>query len=237
MDIGQTSLPVFVNPSSLQFPIDDTSSQNQTFTLFNPYEFSVKFKILATAPNKYKLNATSGMINGKHYVDLMVRHLAVSLNEIGATDFLRVEIIRDGEVIGTKDIQLQVVPHVNRPHHLESAMFRSFPSPSTSQSDTSSVRGRQKRVTFVHGASDTRQPPLNQDNRLLNAFIFFLLIICGATVLIPTFNEDLTEPRSNEGFVGRLVPLHSRPSLGQQLLASFTLGACVVILFYQNLRV
>ena len=44
MDIGQTSLPVFVNPTSLQFPIDDTSAQNQTFTLFNPYEFSVKFK-------------------------------------------------------------------------------------------------------------------------------------------------------------------------------------------------
>uniref|UniRef100_A0AC34RC24 MSP domain-containing protein n=1 Tax=Panagrolaimus sp. JU765 TaxID=591449 RepID=A0AC34RC24_9BILA len=211
-----------------QFPLDDLNSQNQTFTLFNPYEFSVKFKILATAPNKYKLNTTHGVINGKHYVDLMVRHLAVSLNEIGSSDFLRIEIIKDGEILGTKDIQLSVVSQSNRPYNLESTMFRSFPSSASMQSsETLSQRGnKQRRVTFIPGTSSDQRQSLNPpDNRLLNAFIFFLLLICGATVIIPTFDGNLTEPRTNEGFFGRIVPVNSRPTISQQLLASCTFGA------------
>lgn len=38
------SLPVFVNPQSLQFPIDDITSHKQTLTLYNPYEFNIRFK-------------------------------------------------------------------------------------------------------------------------------------------------------------------------------------------------
>lgn len=37
-------LPVIIFPTSLSFFSDDTSSHQQTLTLYNPYDFSLKFK-------------------------------------------------------------------------------------------------------------------------------------------------------------------------------------------------
>ena len=37
-------LPVFVFPSSVNFYAEDSSSHKQVVTLYNPYEFLVKFK-------------------------------------------------------------------------------------------------------------------------------------------------------------------------------------------------
>lgn len=166
----------------------------------------------------------------------MIRHLSVSLSEIGSTDFLRIEIKRDDEVIGVKDVQLTVVKQIVQKQ--EPSMFRSFPVPSSSQSESSaSVRGRQRRVTFVPGSPDARQPLQQQDNRLLNACVFIMLVICGSTLLVPTYDENITEPRAHDGFFASLLPVTHRPTISQQLLASFTLGVSVTILFYQNLRI
>lgn len=42
--ISDGKLPVFVFPSSLNFFTDDQSSHKQVLTLYNPYEFPLKFK-------------------------------------------------------------------------------------------------------------------------------------------------------------------------------------------------
>ena len=51
-------LPVFVFPSSLTFYTDDQSSHKQVLTLYNPYDFALKFKGKYTRcsqqPNKPK---------------------------------------------------------------------------------------------------------------------------------------------------------------------------------------
>jgi hypothetical protein len=236
------SLPVFVNPQTLQFPIDDITLHKQTLTLYNPYEFNIRFKLLSTAPFKYKLSQTSGMIRSKHYVDLMVRHLTVSANEFGTTDHLRVEIMREGDYttsIGHKDIQLSVVQHLSRNPVPETTMFRSFTNPNAIQSDSSSSSRKgdnSKRVSFINGQPDARQRIIQQDNRLLNIFLMFLVAFCGITIMVPTYEANAEIVRSNEGFVAQLIPLHQRPTPTQQLLGSFCLGCCIVILFYQNLR-
>ena len=38
------TLPVFVFPSTLNFYADDSSSYKQILTLYNPYDFGVRFK-------------------------------------------------------------------------------------------------------------------------------------------------------------------------------------------------
>lgn len=43
-DYTEGKLPVFVFPTSLNFYLDDQSSQKQVLTLYNPYEFTVKFR-------------------------------------------------------------------------------------------------------------------------------------------------------------------------------------------------
>lgn len=37
-------VPVFVSPQSLIFSLDDKTSHRQIITLFNPYDFPVRFK-------------------------------------------------------------------------------------------------------------------------------------------------------------------------------------------------
>uniref|UniRef100_A0AC34G3N5 Uncharacterized protein n=1 Tax=Panagrolaimus sp. ES5 TaxID=591445 RepID=A0AC34G3N5_9BILA len=181
------------------------------------------------------------MVRSKHYVDLMVRHLSVSANEFGTVDHLRVEIMREGDFttsIGHKDIQLSVVQHLSRNPVPEPTMFRSFTNPNAAQSDSSSSRkgDGSKRVNYINGQPDARQRILQQDNRLLNLFLMFLVAICGITVMVPTYDPNLETARLNEGFVAQIIPLHQRPTSTQQLLGSFILGCCIVILFYQNLR-
>lgn len=40
----ECKIPVFVSPQSLTFSLDEKSSHRQIITLFNPYDFPVRFK-------------------------------------------------------------------------------------------------------------------------------------------------------------------------------------------------
>jgi len=42
--LAEGKLPVFVFPSNLTFYSDDQASHKQVLTLYNPYDFSLKFK-------------------------------------------------------------------------------------------------------------------------------------------------------------------------------------------------
>ena len=42
--LGDGKLPMFVFPAALTFYSDDQSSHKQILTLYNPYEFPLKFK-------------------------------------------------------------------------------------------------------------------------------------------------------------------------------------------------
>lgn len=43
-ELVEGSLPVFVFPTELIFYADDQTSHKQVLTLYNPYEFALKFK-------------------------------------------------------------------------------------------------------------------------------------------------------------------------------------------------
>lgn len=47
-DLVEGSLPVFVFPTELVFYADDQTSHKQVLTLYNPYEFALKFKGLCS---------------------------------------------------------------------------------------------------------------------------------------------------------------------------------------------
>ena len=66
----QQTLPVFVYPTSLQFYADDPNSHKQLATIFNPYEFTIKFKVLSTGPKKYTVAEPEGFIKSKCCIDL-----------------------------------------------------------------------------------------------------------------------------------------------------------------------
>lgn len=49
-ELVEGSLPVFVFPTELVFYADDQTSHKQVLTLYNPYEFALKFKGQSAAP-------------------------------------------------------------------------------------------------------------------------------------------------------------------------------------------
>lgn len=44
LSLNEGHLPVFVFPHSIRFYSDDRSSHKQVVTIYNPYDFSIRFK-------------------------------------------------------------------------------------------------------------------------------------------------------------------------------------------------
>ncbi|KAM8881884.1 motile sperm domain-containing protein 1-like isoform 2-T2 [Synchiropus picturatus] len=100
---GKSSLPVFVFPSELVFHSQHRNSHRRVLTLYNPYTFTISFKILCTAPSLYKVVEAEGHVRAKSCVDLVVRHLDVSHRNWGRRDRFRLEI-RGGGLEGDREI-------------------------------------------------------------------------------------------------------------------------------------
>ncbi|XP_036967149.1 motile sperm domain-containing protein 1-like [Acanthopagrus latus] len=93
-------LPVFLFPSELLFYSEQRSSHRRVITVYNPYSFSLSFKMLCTAPSLYRVVEAEGSVRAKSCVDLVVRHLDVSPRNVGRRDRFRLEVKGGGQVGG-----------------------------------------------------------------------------------------------------------------------------------------
>ncbi|XP_034532539.1 motile sperm domain-containing protein 1-like [Notolabrus celidotus] len=100
---GGSSLPVFLFPSELLFHPAETASHRRVLTLYNPYNFSLSFKMLCTAPSLYRVVESEGSVRAKSCVDLVVRHLDVSPRHWGRRDCFRLEV-RGGGQMGGREV-------------------------------------------------------------------------------------------------------------------------------------
>lgn len=104
-------IPVFIFPNSISFYVDDHKTHKQVLTLYNPYEFPIKFhskyleasfcirfllfwfiSVLCTAPKKYSVVETSGSVASKCCVDLVVRHKQPTIANCQIQDKLRIQV-------------------------------------------------------------------------------------------------------------------------------------------------
>ncbi|KAG7213534.1 hypothetical protein KM043_002794 [Ampulex compressa] len=104
-------LPVFVFPQSITFFLDDQSTHKQILTLYNPYDFPVKFKVLCTAPNKYKVVDPEGTIKARCCVDIVVRHTALLINNCNVIDKFRIQMQEHPtkQAIGKRDVEAKLL--------------------------------------------------------------------------------------------------------------------------------
>ncbi|CDQ94735.1 unnamed protein product [Oncorhynchus mykiss] len=89
-------LPIFLFPSELVFYSDQRSSHRRVLTLYNPYTFTIRFKMLCTAPSLYSVAEAEGSVRAKSCVDLVVRHQDVSPRHWGRRDRFRLEVSGGG---------------------------------------------------------------------------------------------------------------------------------------------
>jgi hypothetical protein len=88
-------LPVFVSPEELQFVGEDEASHKQILTLFNPYNFNIRFKVMSSAPHKYSVHESQGTLNPRCCTDLIVYHRLASSGPYAVSDKFKIELFYD----------------------------------------------------------------------------------------------------------------------------------------------
>jgi len=181
-------LPVFVFPPSLTIYLADQTTHKQIVTLYNPYDFSISYQVLCNAPNRYTVDSPHGVIRAKCSLDVIVRHIDVSLTNVQASDKLRIQIAEDGkrQVLGRKDISVTLVTGIPETRSgSESDLFESVRAPSrpaAGPATTEAVKQNQKQQQHVFGAHQVNTGP--------SLVLVSAALVCLVGLLMPTEGDQ-----------------------------------------------
>ncbi|KYM86244.1 Motile sperm domain-containing protein 1 [Atta colombica] len=199
-------LPIFVFPQSITFYLDDQSTHKQVLTLYNPYEFPVKFRVLCTAPYKYQVVDPEGIIKASSCVDIVVRHTAILANNCNVIDKFRIHMHEypTKQIIGKRDVEAKLLPGTVDTGRMtpDPDVFQQLPINENRQQESYALIGRNKTV-------DTTNYILGGTNYV--ALIAGIICIIG--LLLPT-----------EGEQNRRMPDYLHLSVNFKLIFSFVLG-------------
>ncbi|XP_067124075.1 motile sperm domain-containing protein 1-like [Centruroides vittatus] len=202
-------LPVFVFPSSLTFYEDDQSSHKQILTLYNPYDFAVKFRVLATSPSKYVVVDPEGVIKARCCVDIVIRHNAIFPSNYGVTDKFRIQMQEYGhsQVAGKRDVLSILCP--TKPD--SSATLSTDAEQFQQLHPLSSQTSHRRQYSINGGRTSHATGP--------NFLIIALAIICLIALMLPTTGDDI------------LFHPYLQLSTNQKLIAAYTLGLVTIAIF------
>ncbi|KAG7213533.1 hypothetical protein KM043_002794 [Ampulex compressa] len=200
-------LPVFVFPQSITFFLDDQSTHKQILTLYNPYDFPVKFKVLCTAPNKYKVVDPEGTIKARCCVDIVVRHTALLINNCNVIDKFRIQMQEHPtkQAIGKRDVEAKLLTGTT------DTAGRSTPDPEMFQQLPINENRQQQSYALIAQNKTI--------DRGTNYVALVAGIICIAGLLLPT-----------EGERSHRVPDYLHLSINFKLIFSFVLGMVTIII-------
>ncbi|CAI5793314.1 motile sperm domain-containing protein 1 isoform X1 [Podarcis raffonei] len=202
-ELVEGNLPVFLFPTELIFYADDQSTHKQVLTLYNPYEFALKFKVLCTTPNKYVVVDAAGAVKPQCCVDIVIRHRDVRPCHYGVIDKFRLQVSEQSQrkALGRKEVIATLLPAAKDPKEEE-----------------------EKRITAHLAESVFFEQALCQpENRIASSgpslLTVFLGIVCIAALMLPTLGEG-----------GSLVPLYLHLSVNQKLVAAYVLGLITMVI-------
>ncbi|MEE6496684.1 hypothetical protein FKM82_002457 [Ascaphus truei] len=118
-ELVEGNLPVFVFPTELIFYADDQSTHKQVLTLYNPYEFALKFKVLCTSPNRYAVVDAAGAVKPQCCVDIVIRHKDVRASHFGVIDKFRLQVSEQSQrkALGRKEVIATLLPSAKEQQH------------------------------------------------------------------------------------------------------------------------
>nr|CAD7262260.1 unnamed protein product [Timema shepardi] len=130
MQPGLIQVPVFVYPTPITFYLEDQTTHKQVLTLYNPYEFAIRFKVLCTAPSRYTVVDPEGSIRPRCCIDIVLRHNAVLPANCNVTDKFRVQMQNHAtkKVIGKQDVSATLLPGKPTGSLSETEVFQHLPS-------------------------------------------------------------------------------------------------------------
>ncbi|XP_038051175.1 motile sperm domain-containing protein 1-like [Patiria miniata] len=193
-------LPVFVFPTELVYYADDRSSHKQVLTVYNPYDFTLKFKVLCTTRRKYAVVDAEGTIRPGCCVDVVIRHKEINEASYGISDKFRLNLYEHGrrDAIGSKDIPTILLP-TSQGRERESEEL------SSSQAESSAS------LPFTAVARQRSATP--------GPTVVLLALVCVAALLLPM-----------QGEAGSSLPVYLHLTVNQKLIAAYVLGLVTMVI-------
>ncbi|XP_030595359.1 motile sperm domain-containing protein 1 isoform X2 [Archocentrus centrarchus] len=201
-------LPVFVFPTELVFYADEQSSHKQVLTLYNPYEFALKFKVLCTAPNKYTVVDATGAVRPQCCVDIVIRHRDVRACHYGVYDKFRLQVSEQSQrkALGRKEVTATLRPSASQEP----------PSPRPQDEERRITEQFGDGEFFEQTAFQTESRPVAGGPSLLTVL---LGLMCMAALMLPTLGEQEST-----------VPVYLHLSINKKLVAAYVLGLLTMVI-------
>lgn len=203
----ESKLPVFTTPQQqITFYADDTSTYKQILTIYNPYDFLVKFRVSCTDCSKYTISVAQGSIKSNHSIDLVIHHKAVVVNNIGISDTVRIQLYATKQVraAGKKDLSITLLANTPRErpsgHALETERFHDL------EADTS-VQANLRQHPFIRERNGSTQ-----------IICFIIAGMCFISLFLPEEAKD-----------DSYLPFRLCLSNEHKLFAAFILGLSVMV--------
>ncbi|KAM7389416.1 hypothetical protein PAMP_023397 [Pampus punctatissimus] len=206
-ELVEGSLPVFVFPTELVFYADEQTSHKKVLTLYNPYEFALKFKVLCTAPNKYTVVDATGAVKPQCCVDIVIRHRDVRACHYGVYDKFRLQVSEQSQrkALGRKEVTATLRPSASQE-----------PSSPRPQDEERRIKELTDSEFFEQTAFQTESRPVAGGPSLLTVL---LGLVCMAALMLPTLGEQEST-----------VPVYLHLSVNKKLVAAYVLGLLTMVI-------
>ncbi|XP_023700137.1 motile sperm domain-containing protein 1-like [Paramormyrops kingsleyae] len=205
---AEGSLPVFVFPTELFFYADEQATHKRVLTLYNPYEFALKFKVLCTAPNRYAVVDASGAVKPQSCVDIVIRHRDVRACHYGVVDKFRLQVTEESQrkALGQKEVIATLLP--------SAALEGSSPRPQEEE-----YRTREQLMSGALFEQGTLPPEKRVVGGGPGVLTVLLGLLCMAVLVLPTVGEQ-----------GSSVPVCLHLSVNKKLVAAYVLGLLTMVI-------
>ncbi|KAK9505631.1 hypothetical protein O3M35_009635 [Rhynocoris fuscipes] len=208
------NVPVFAFPSSLDFYLGSQTTYKRVITLYNPYDFAVRFSVHCNARDKYIVVYPEGSIKSKCQVDLVIRHKAVTPANCNVVDKFKIKFHdhTTKQEIGRKVITAKLHPGVPESED-DDKSITSATSLDLNERSISNLKFSSQSFGTKDGHSSS-----GRGGNSVNPVVLLTGLVCVIALLLP-----------NEGDQNTSFPLHLSHNL--KLVFSYVLGLVTIVIF------
>ncbi|KAJ3660504.1 hypothetical protein Zmor_004949 [Zophobas morio] len=197
MSLKDRSIPVFIYPSELTFFVGSQITHKQLLTLYNPYEFPVKYQVYANTADRYGVVDPKGTIAPHSYIDLLVRHNAPFPSNCHNKDrfMITMQDATTNQLLGRRCVPSTLLP---------------------GEKDTSSVGDDSSHSYTACESSPIRERGRNYEPDSSVKYYFMMLSVLFILVLIMPTKCDEPEATS--------IPSYLHVSVAVKIITAYVLG-------------
>ncbi|XKL62139.1 hypothetical protein PGB90_001972 [Kerria lacca] len=190
----------------MTFILEDKTTHRRILSLYNPYNYTIKYRVLSTAPEKYIVSAPEGSISAHFRADIVIRHNDIKASNCDIVDKFRIQMQDkvNRQVIGRQDVTAILKSSIDISNVVaERENFQAIPSSHNPSVQTAILPSGHSHQDII-----TTSP---------NYVVLTIAMVCIGGLFLPTEHEN----SSNSRF---------QVSVGLKLIFSYVLGLVTMVI-------